>query len=552
VTLGVLAVFAAVAVIGFMAWRLRFGVDLRDEAYYSALPYRFVLGDRPFVDEMNLLQLPALLVYPLVKAYVALEGSSAGIVLFMRVAWIVFAGGLAAGAFAFLRTLMRWPVALVASLFAFVTVPYNIPSLSYDTLGMGLLAAGMLLGAHAVVNGRRRWWLIAAGLAHGLAAVAYPTLALGVVAYAAALVALYRRRAPGALAAYLGGLAPAVGALGGLVLNVAPARVRAAWRYTSSLAGYGGGQRKLDVMLQQAQLFLPRQTLLLGGLAVSLALVLLLGSRGLPALLLPAALLFPVHGFWPYAHGLVAITLIGVVGLVTGVCLLAEERARRLLVWGVLPALAAGLVTGYTSTNGFINAGIGFFPAVFATAGLLAIASRHIALGREGNEVVAAWAVAIPLVLLLAGFAAAQYSSVHRQPGQQTLSTRIPGGPFAGLYTTRSKARYEEQLRADVVAFVPRDRCVLFFNDFPAPYLMTSARPAAQALWLSRSDDMLRPRANPIVRWWESTGRYPDVAFRFSYSHYGRYPVVRDFIAPPRYRLLVQRPWYEVWVRRPG
>ena len=40
-----------------MAMRLRYGVDFMDESYFIAVAYRFVLGDRPFVDEQNFLQL---------------------------------------------------------------------------------------------------------------------------------------------------------------------------------------------------------------------------------------------------------------------------------------------------------------------------------------------------------------------------------------------------------------------------------------------------------------------------------------------------------------
>ena len=51
-------------------------------------------------------------------------------------------------------------------------------------MGAGLLALGMALGGIADVSGRSRRWLLAAGLAHGFAAWAYPTLALAVLVFA--------------------------------------------------------------------------------------------------------------------------------------------------------------------------------------------------------------------------------------------------------------------------------------------------------------------------------------------------------------------------------
>ena len=60
------AVVAVVALV--FAWRRLFlGTDLSDEGFYVAVPYRFALGARPFVDEMNILQTAALFSVPFVK-----------------------------------------------------------------------------------------------------------------------------------------------------------------------------------------------------------------------------------------------------------------------------------------------------------------------------------------------------------------------------------------------------------------------------------------------------------------------------------------------------
>jgi hypothetical protein len=41
-----------------------------------------------------------------------------------------------------------------------------------------------------------------------------------------------------------------------------------------------------------------------------------------------------------------------------------------------LPALLAGITTGYTSSNGAVNVGIGFFPATIVTSVFLIGRSR--------------------------------------------------------------------------------------------------------------------------------------------------------------------------------
>jgi hypothetical protein len=74
----------AVVIIGATYVRMYFGADFTDQAYYVAVPYRFVLGARPFIDETTPSQQSAgLLGYPFIWAYHALFGVS-GIILFAR------------------------------------------------------------------------------------------------------------------------------------------------------------------------------------------------------------------------------------------------------------------------------------------------------------------------------------------------------------------------------------------------------------------------------------------------------------------------------------
>ncbi|HEY3316898.1 MAG TPA: hypothetical protein VGK50_00530 [Coriobacteriia bacterium] len=551
VALGVAAVAAAVGTFVLMALRLRYGVDFKDEAYYAALAYRFVLGDRPFVDEMNFLQLPSLMTYPLVKAFVSLTGGTTGIILFMRVMWLVSSAGLAAAGFAFLRTVMRWEVALIACLLPLVSAPFNIPSLSYNSMGSGLLAAGMIVGAWAAVHGRTRRWLLAAGVLHGLAVFAYPTLGVAVFAFAAALFVLYRRGAVKALVAYLGGAAAVGGVLGAILVASGVANVVRDWRFMTKLAGYGGGESKIVKLGQQAGTFFIQQPLFLVAVVVAVVLAVALKERGRWALLLPVVAMFPVHGSHiAYTLVLYAVTLYGLAGVLLAAGLKGRPLAQRLYVWGVLPAFAAGCVTAYTSSNGFMNAAIGFFPALLATSGVMALVMPSAEAKRSLGAALLPWALAIVFALAVVSLGRYQYRSVYHDSPRRYLKATVPAGPFAGLRTLPETARFEAQLRGDVAAYVKPGQLVLFFDNFPAGYLFTSARPAANTLWLSYSDNNFGPRDHPTLEWWRRTGKYPDVAFRYLYRvKYAPHHVVKEYVAPPRYRRAVERPRYEVWVR---
>ena len=69
--------------------RLFYGVDFLDEAIYSAVPYRFVLGDQRFIDHIPLGQITSLISFPLVKFYYAITNSPDGIILFLRQAYFI-------------------------------------------------------------------------------------------------------------------------------------------------------------------------------------------------------------------------------------------------------------------------------------------------------------------------------------------------------------------------------------------------------------------------------------------------------------------------------
>ncbi|HMK91459.1 MAG TPA: hypothetical protein VK576_00520, partial [Thermoleophilia bacterium] len=187
-----LAALAVVAAVAALAVRIRLGIDLRDESFYVASPLRWVFGDRPLIDEMSLLQLAGLLVYPAAKAFVWLTGGTHGYVLYMRVVYLAFCVLVSVCVALALGRLVRRQYAVMIALVYVTYVIITYTQVSYDTLGAGFLTIGVALGVpivcgRAAPTGRRRLLALGAGLAHGLACVAYPTMVVLVPVYAAAL-----------------------------------------------------------------------------------------------------------------------------------------------------------------------------------------------------------------------------------------------------------------------------------------------------------------------------------------------------------------------------
>jgi hypothetical protein len=149
------------------------------------VPYRVVLGARPFIDETGVSQSAGLIEVPFIWIYHSVF-RLAGIMLFERhlhfLVSMIVSGCVFLGIRPFARSTAE---ALLPSLLPIVFVPFNLPDLSYNTIASGFFTAGCFLALRSVASDKRGF-IAAAGLAQGLAICAYPTfvapaLILGVV-----------------------------------------------------------------------------------------------------------------------------------------------------------------------------------------------------------------------------------------------------------------------------------------------------------------------------------------------------------------------------------
>jgi hypothetical protein len=142
-------------------------------------------------------------------------------------------------------------------------------------------------------------------------------------------------------------------------------------------------------------------------------------------------------------------------------------------VW--LPALVGGLVTAYSSSNGGTNFGVGFFPALIVTLVFSVWAIQDLV--GSGSPFAACPALLTAVVLLVLGVV-----PVYRDVPLSQANVTLSSGPFAGLRTNRPKQAFLARLQRDLARVDARCR-ILFFNDFPAGYLLTAAQPDTNAVW---------------------------------------------------------------------
>ena len=131
--------------------RAFYGFDWSDETYYTALPYRYAMGDRLFSDGWEIHQLSVMFTLPLIRLFLLCSGgTTAGIMLYMRLLFVAFQFVTALFLFFSLRRRYGQVVAALIAAIALMFAHFALPNFSYDTLvilfsfwSVGFLARAM-------------------------------------------------------------------------------------------------------------------------------------------------------------------------------------------------------------------------------------------------------------------------------------------------------------------------------------------------------------------------------------------------------------------------
>lgn len=507
-----LAIATATVVVSWL--RLFIGVDLTDEAFYVTLPYRFALGDLPVRDEQNLTQFAGYLLTPLVRLSLWLNDGTDQLMLFMRHGHLLFTCIVGAVVYWASRALLPRSHALLTACLCVAFVPFNIHGLSYNTLGSGFLTMGMFL-AFGATGGRGRpvlllWWL--AGTLHALAALAYPTLPVALIAFAAiAFTSLPSGRRKAAFLAYAAG-ALLVALLPLTLLYAAGwSSIREIGVYLAADQGPGRGLAKFGLIAMDFWNRAPHLDVLIGAVtALALLHRLPAGSGRLVRIVL--ALMLGVFCLRPNGTAsLYIVTAIALLAPFLQWASLPDESTRQLMrtVWW--PAAACGIVTAWTSSNGAMNASIGLFPAMLVSVMLIQHAllrpEEPSARWRNLNHAVAAAAPSLVVVALLLGGWVDFYGERYRA---HWLTWPVERGPFKGISTFIQKRDQLHELHDHVLPKLRAGDSSFTFDGLPAAYLLLGVRPKTNSVWAPVPSP--RPDRTPVLRYWQAHG-LPTVVF---------------------------------------
>ena len=528
---------AAVAAVLVVTWlRLFKGMDFQDESYYVLIPWRWALGDKPFVQEQNLAQIPGFVMYPFVKLFAVIRAYDVtGYVLYMRHLYLLMTAGVAVTVFLLLRRLVRWELGALAATVYVTYIFWATPQLSYNTIALAFLTLGAAFGAWVVLLGKGRRFAVASGAAFGVAVAAYPSLLFIVPFCAVLFVFAQGRRAAAmvaqgafvhppdpdgpptgrsawrALSAWVLGGALVLVPLGLVMLSFGPRNLVRSWQATMSgarvLHQLGGASKALAVAQGFWRFITARPDLIVAALLVYL--VFLRWPRLGRVLLatLPASLWLAAQRAMLGASGYAQAYALMAPFLYLFVPRERRETGAKLLIWIWAPAMMAGAMTAYTSAAGYVNSAVGLAPALIASGLFLAWALEAVGrpptpapgssapLLRPGDgeaglpsapssSAGVPWLALAVLIAIVGVTVAVNFQFQQRDVAYGELTSRFDSGPWWGIKVTPERRRLMDGFAADLREQALPDDKLLVIYEGSGYYLYWNGAIAANTYWL--------------------------------------------------------------------
>lgn len=493
-------IFVGVMLLLFIVfvWRQFYGFNKNDEIFYISTVYRFFQGDAMLVDEWNNVQLFAFITYPLYCLIRLFCHSNDGIVLLFRIAYLIFQA--AAATYCYCRMKRFGSVRILPALFYFVTTPYNINSLSYNTLAFGfvLLTLVTLAGTEEL----KIWDSILCGIFTAGAVLANPYSVLLFVIYGivcvyfsfrnyktgkntdcALSVKHYFWMGAGAFFIFIlfvlfvfsrGSLEDILKSFSYIVMDTE--RQKSFWekfaKYFIRIHRYYGIQVYATAILIIMRMAdrkkkLSSSVYLIVSIAAAVPMVVKYGffwdMVGINYMLIPLA--FP---------GLIAY-------------LVSEKKDRRLFYGWYIPGLFYTLLAHFATNTGILTVSASY---MIASASAILLIWKAV---EEQRKTI--WVVSLMGVLFTVQFTACIWQRVTYVWGDEHLSKlncRLTEGPMKGIATSKENEKlYREVLQDMEELELSQDDKLFIVGIAPWMYLNTEAECAAFSTWETLETDPL-------------------------------------------------------------
>lgn len=492
-------IFAGLLVLGFLVfgWRQFFGFNKNDEIFYISTVYRFFQGDAMLIDEWNNGQLFAFITYPIFMLVRLFHNSNDGVVLIFRFLYLIFQAAVATYCFVRLKR-FGW-IRIFPALFYFVTTPYNINALSYNTLVLGFVLLTLVTVASADEIKTRDAVLCGVFIAGAVLSNPYAVILFVLYGCICAGCSLYGKRTgrkPDSALSFRTFFFMGVGAFIIFVLFVAFVFSRGTLQ--EILEGFSyivmDSERQKDFWEKLSKYFIRIHRYYKIEVYVTGILLLLRladRKRKIPD---PAYLAVSVISAIPYIiyygffwemvginYMLIPLSFPGLTAYVV-----STDKDRRLFygwyVPGVIYTLAAHFAT---------NTGIYTVSAAYMIAG----AASMLLIWKAVKEHSAVWLRILVCILLVVQFAGCIWQRIFYVWGDEhlpELNVRLETGPMEGIYTTEENAGLYGDVLQDMDDLELTSQDKLFVVGIaPWMYLYTDAECASHSTWETLETDPL-------------------------------------------------------------
>lgn len=479
-----------------LALRIPFGAGTTDEAFYSAMPYSFLLGNKPYQAELALHQNAAILMMPLFRAYMWLFDSD-GILVFNRWLYFAYICFCSFCTFRLVRLLANAAAGAWAGALVLTFSYYNLFALSYNTLGALGVLAGVLLSTQALLE-KPVPNLLAATVFFATAAFSYPTFTcVAALQLPLVLLRLHQRADLAEFRRTIVAVSVAtvfVSALAiGFLTWVTPQGIRRALEFHRA-EGYMAAPVPAKAYLYRSPLlgqrvYLAIYAVVLAGLPFAVK----LWKRGvaLIAVVGPVAWL---SAYYLHAEFLSSLNLprgtiwLSAVPVLAPVCLLLARRYKhRWLVLEQLwaPGVLSAAIVVKTSANGSHSAHLGMLPCLIAGVVAFAALTAEIGEGEMIKARAAPWCFAGFNAAVLVTQIHTIFERVYDTDGRRMSehNTWVHRGPYRGAIATPAKAKLLEGIDSDLKKLEAPGKTLAVFDDFSVAYLSTHMRPRTFTHW---------------------------------------------------------------------
>lgn len=488
------AACAWLTALGVLRYRLPYGAGNRDEAFYSAMPYSFLLGNRPYVDELALHQNAGILMLPFFRVYLAIVGSADGIILFNRYLYFAYVSICSVVAYRLARRVTGPATACCAAALIVAFAYCNLFALSYNTIGAFSFFCGVVCTASALLRARPGFRLFGASLLFLAAMFSYPGMAPAVGVYLCVVVLWLVRKTPRAtlwhgLLGLGAGMVVTLSTVCGLLSWLGKAGIERLRAFSQSMGYAQNTLSKLDFV--HSDVWPWRWALLaFGALFVAIPLAIRLAGRWL---WLAAPLLVPAY-LYAYSMGVnmskptAATICLTALPVLAPACLALNRRWEHAglvlqMLW--LPSVLSMVCIACSSANGISASSLGVLGALLA--GVLGLSALLADVRRQGRAhwFCAGLVFASLFCCMLYHECYSMFLGVYDDsPSFATHTTRVHHGPMRGCIASPFDARVLETVDKDLKSLAPHAKTITVFDAFATGYLSTRLQPRTFTTWV--------------------------------------------------------------------